>query len=426
MSAYVLRLYQRDAVDRGVAYLTDPAMAGRNGIIVIATGGGKSLVIAKIAMALNGPCIVFQPTKEILEQNAAKLTAYGYPPALFSASVGRREVGRITLATIGSVRKHADLFQDYPYVLIDECHFMASPKGGMYKDVLDVLAGARICGLSATPFRLASNSFGSQLRFLTRTRPRIFRDVIYVSQIADLLRDGFLARIEYQVRPLIKRERLAYNSTGADYTDASVQLAFREVGFESKLQQEVEVLLAAGRRNVLVFTRFISESAALVRRLGTGAAIVTGETPMRERARILNDFKAGRIKVVANCSVLAVGFDFPELETVVLASPTVSLARYYQEVGRAIRPSPGKTSALVVDLVGLVAQFGRVEDLVLTQDGKNGDLWVVKSKGRDLTNAYFGEPDPKRQAKASYWSGRKSGAWHGQGRSAARANDGLF
>jgi DNA repair protein RadD len=413
MSGYQLRSYQREAVDRGVAYLTNPALRGRNGIIVAPTGSGKSLIIAGIATALPGPCVVFQPTREILQQNAAKLAAYGYKPALYSASVGRKEIGTITLATIGSVVHHLEAFRQFPYVLIDECH-LVNPKtieqadgskvGGMYREFLVGLEQARILGLTATPFRLASNSYGSILRFLTRTRPRIFRDVVHVTQVRELLDAGYLAPVEYRQRPVIKRERLRLNSTGADYTDASVQLAFREVGFESKLQREVESLLAAGRRNVLVFTRFVAEAEQLAKAI-PGAAVVTGETPMRERARILEDFKAGRTKVCSNVSVLSVGFDFPELETVVLASPTVSLARYYQEVGRAIRPSPGKASALVVDLVGLVEQFGRVEDLVLEPGGKKGDLWVVRSKGRDLTNAYFGEPDPKRQAKASYWSG---------------------
>ncbi len=419
---YALRQYQRDAAAAGLAYLTDPTLTGRHGIIVAPTGSGKSLLVASIATRLPGPCIVLQPTKEILEQNAAKLTAYGFPPALYSASVGRKEIGTITLATIGSVVRQAQAFRDVPFVLIDECHQAVSPKGGMVKAFLDALQGARILGLTATPYRLASNSWGSTLRFLTRTRPRIFRDVVHVTQIAALARDGFLAPLEYQVRPVIKRERLRYNSTGADYTDESVHLAFVESGFAGHLQREVEGLLEAGRKNVLVFTRFVAESEHLAAAL-PGAAVVTADTPAGERRRILDEFKAGRIKVVTNVGIVAIGFDFPALEAVVLARPTVSLAVYYQEVGRAIRPAPGKRSALVVDLVGLVEQFGRIEDLVLERGGASGDLWVVRSRGRDLTNTYFGDQADreKRQRKAAFFSGRRQG---GQGRSTAA--DGLF
>jgi DNA repair protein RadD len=83
-----------------------------NGLVVLPTGSGKSLVIADVVSRLDGPCVVFQPSKEILEQNFAKFVAYGYRPAIYSASVGQRRVGQITLATIGSVRTKTELFSD--------------------------------------------------------------------------------------------------------------------------------------------------------------------------------------------------------------------------------------------------------------------------------------------------------------------------
>src|SRR3990167_1464895 len=154
MMTYILRTYQQAAVDAGVAYLTDEALKGRHGIIVQPTGAGKSLVIANIVARLPGPCVVLQPSKEILEQNAAKLASYGFHAAIFSAAFGRREIGRITLATIGSVVRYAEAFREIPFVLIDECHTGTSAKGGQMLEFLSVLENARICGLTATPFRL--------------------------------------------------------------------------------------------------------------------------------------------------------------------------------------------------------------------------------------------------------------------------------
>ncbi|MFH1264563.1 MAG: DEAD/DEAH box helicase [Planctomycetota bacterium] len=402
---YELRPYQAAAVERAVAYLTDPRKKGRNGIVVVPTGGGKSLVLAGIVKGLGGPCIVLQPSKEILEQNAQKLVGYGYKPAIFSASTGRHEIGDLTLGTIGTVANQATAFRAFPYVLIDECHHLVNPRGGMYARFLAAIDGARICGTTATPYRLHSNSFGSILRFLTRTRPRIFHDVIFAAQVGDLLRAGYLAPVEYRQRAVIRRERLRLNSTGADYTDQSVQQHFREVGFAGRLQVEVVRLLVEGRRNIVVFTRFVEESEQLARAI-PGAAVVTAETPARERERILEDFRAGRIRVVSNVGIIALGFDFPALETVVLARPTLSLAVFYQQIGRAIRPHPDKARAVVLDLVGLVQQFGRVEDLVLRPGGKTGEQWVVTSNGRPLTNCYFGEQDSRRK----YWAERNSAA----------------
>lgn len=127
---YVLRSYQQNAVNRSVEFLTNPRLRGRNGLLVIPTGAGKSLVIAGIAARLDAPVLVFQPSKEILQQNAEKLRGYGYAPAIWSASLNRKRVGQITLATIGSVMNHVEAFKHFKYVLIDEAH-LVNPKGGM-------------------------------------------------------------------------------------------------------------------------------------------------------------------------------------------------------------------------------------------------------------------------------------------------------
>lgn len=412
---FELRPYQEEATSEGVSYLTNPKLKNRNGVIVAPTGSGKSLVIASIATRLPGPCIVFQPSKEILQQNLAKLASYGYRPAVFSASMDRREIGKITLATIGTAVSAAEYFADLPYVLIDECH-LVNPKAGMYRDFLDAMQAKRVLGLTATPYRLASNSLGSELRFITRTRPRVFRDVVHVTQIGDLFEQRFLAPLEYEIVEALPRERLKMNTKGSDYSDASVRSLFGEVGFVGRLVEQVQQELAAGAKNVLVFTRFVEESERIARALPGLVAVVTSDTPDRERQRILEDFKAGRLRVVANVGIIAIGFDYPELECVILGRPTVSLAVYYQQVGRVLRPHPNKPKARVVDLVGLVKQFGRVEDIVIRPGGAKGDLWTVCSKERPLTNVLFAERDGlapevavKQQKKRRFWAkgGRK-------------------
>jgi DNA repair protein RadD len=138
----------------------------------------------------------------------------------------------------------------------------------------------------------------------------------------------------------------------------------------------------------LVFTRFVEEARYVVSQI-PGAAIVTGETHKKERERLINGFKRGDIPVVANVGVLTTGFDYPELETVIIARPTMSLALYYQMIGRATRPHPMKGSAKVIDMCGNYGTFGRVEDLEIV-DGGNGK-WFVASGERQLTNVYYGE-----------------------------------
>ena len=125
----------------------------------------------------------------------------------------------------------------------------------------------------------------------------------------------------------------------------------------------VERLLTIGRRNVLVFTRFVEEAQYVADRI-PGAVVVTGDTPPEERRRIGKEFRAGIIKVVCNCGVYLTGFDYPELESIVLTAPWRSLARYSQAIGRGVQIHPDKEKCMVVDMVGMFDQFGKVEDLV--------------------------------------------------------------
>lgn len=387
-----LRDYQKAASDKAVAFFLDPKIK-RNGLIVIPTGGGKSWILADIANRLNNNVLIFCPSREILIQNFEKMQKIcPFDCAVYSASVGQKQIAKITFATIGSAINHMEEFSHFRYVLIDECH-LVNPKEGMYKSFLSMLK-CKVLGLTATPYRLSSSrDFGSMLKFITRTRPCVFSEVIYQVQISTLLDMGYLAKVNYyeQPPPYWDSKNLKPNTTGADYTDRSVIQEYERIDFYGWLVSIVNRLLynrktGIRRKGILVFTRFLKEAKQLTWSI-PGTAIVSGDTPKKERERILEAFKAGEIPVVANVGVLTTGFDYPELDTVVMARPTMSLALYYQIVGRCIRPHPDKECSWFVDLCGNIKRFGEVKDLRLV-DGGHGK-WAVWSRGRQLTNVYF-------------------------------------
>lgn len=389
--SFVLRDYQQKASDAATTFFQDTKKK-TNAIMVLPTGSGKSLIIADIASRLDGHTLVFQPSKEILEQNFKKLCSYGILDcSIYSASFNSKEISRITFATIGSVKGNPELFGHFKNVIIDECH-LVNPKEGMYRDFLSMLK-CKVLGLTATPYRLSSSrDFGSMLKFITRTNPHIFYDVIYYVQVSTLLDMGYLAKLNYfPMNPIGWNElNLKVNTTGADYTEKSVQREYERIDFYGYLVHIVQRLMnpkiGRKRKGILVFTRFLKEAERLTWSI-PGCAIVSGDTPKKEREQILESFKSGEIPVVANVGVLTTGFDYPELDTIVMARPTMSLAMYYQIVGRAIRPHPSKESAWFVDLRGNIKRFGEVSDLRLV-DGGNGK-WAVYSKGRQLTNVRF-------------------------------------
>ena len=395
---YQLRPYQKEASNAALKAFTGKSNA--NGILVLPTGAGKSLIIADIAYKLDSPLLVFQPSKEILLQNYSKLQSYGYfDCSVFSASVGRKDISKVTFATIGSAFNKMEQFRHFKYIMIDECHEGVNPKGGQMKDFLNDVPGRQVIGLTATPYRLYNSLMkGSELRFITRTNPRIFSSVLYYCQIGDLLAKGYLSEIEYfDVSKYISFDigRVKTNSTGADYDDRSLQLEYERSGFLYDLENwTIRVLHpndGTKRKGVLVFTKFVKEAGFLVERLnakGYKAALVTGDTKKNERDSILKEFKEGRIQVVANAQVLTTGFDYPELDTIILARPTKSLAMYYQMVGRCIRPHPSKKTAWVVDLCSSYKVFGKVSDLRI-ECPPGTSKWMVTSKGRQLTNVSF-------------------------------------
>lgn len=385
---YILRNYQRQASDAAVKLFT--SKSDRNGIIILPTGAGKSLVIADIASRLDGPLLVFCPSKEILEQNYSKLMSYGVIDCgCYSASVGCKDINRITFATIGSVMNNIRDFDCFKNIIIDECHYCNS-KAGQYKKFIEE-KNRQVVGLTATPYRLTRVNGGSILKFLTRTRPRIFNKVIYCCQISELLAKGYLADLHYYDVTSIDLRRVKSNSTGAEYDEKSLTEEYERSGFYNKLLDTTRKVLhpknGIPRNGVLVFTAFTKEAFKLVEGLqrdGISAAVVTGNTPKKERERILHEFKSKIIKVVANVGVLTTGFDYPELDTVIMARPTKSLGLWYQMVGRVIRPFKEK-DGWVVDLSGNYKRFGDISQLYVWRP-QGTTRWDIYSRGKQLTN----------------------------------------
>ena len=396
---YTLRDYQQQASDAAVRFLTTKT-SHRGGLLILPTGAGKSLVIAEIASRIDEPLIVLQPNKEILEQNYNKLLSYDvFDCSIYSASLRRKDINRITFATIRSVMNHMHDFDAFHKIIIDECH-LVNPGEGQYKEFLDAVEGRKVVGLTATPYRLEQQidpktikwpnpQYGSILKFLTRTRPRVFERVLYFAQVKELLDKGYLAPMRYFDMNKLEMKNVKLNTKGSDYDENSLKAEMERADLYEYTLQIVNRVLhpkdGKPRNGILVFTKFVADAERLTWDLDGICEMVSGDTPMKERTAILERFKSGETKVVANVGVLTTGFDYPALDTIILARPTMSLALYYQMVGRAIRPYPGKVG-WVIDLCGSCAKFGEVADLEVDQEGAN--KWIItgtKDK-KQLTN----------------------------------------
>lgn len=400
MTKYKLRQYQEEAVITGINAINN----NKREILVLPTGSGKSLVVASIAKELDGNTIVFQPNKEILEQNLEKIKNFGFDDVgVFSASMNQKTVGKVTFATIGTIYNKPEMWGMFNNIIIDEVH-LCNSKAGMYQEFIKSHKGA-VVGLTATPYRMHSFenlSLGKKsvvAKFLTRTKPKIFNTISHITQIQDLYNQGFLCPLEYIVNEKYFPSEIKLNSTGLDFDEKSLKEYHASMNIVDIVEDAIK---GQNKRHILVFNKFINEAQNLNNKLsdlGIKSAIVTAETPKKEREEIIKKFKSQEIKVITNVGVLTTGFDFPELDCVILARPTQSVALYYQMVGRALRTSPDKQNATVIDICGNVRRFGRVETFSITRNEFNG-LPRLKSEvgfltGFDFLNQIDLETKPK-------------------------------
>ncbi len=108
-------------------------------------------------------------------------------------------------------------------------------------------------------------------------------------------------------------------------------------------------------RKALLFTptvAFAETMATLFRTAGVATESLNATTPLEERRAMLQRFRQGETRVLANCGVLIEGYDEPSVDCILMARPTQSTALFTQMVGRGTRLYPGKNDCVVIDVVG--------------------------------------------------------------------------
>ena len=361
-----LRPNQIEPVKKGVAFFQQKK--AEPSIIVAPTAIGKSIVIASIAKELGEKLLVIQPNKELLEQNYNKFIGLGGTASIYSAAMGEKEIGEVTYATIGSIIKVAHKFHTMGItkVIIDECDRFPREPNGMLRRFLTNAKITHILGLTATPLKLQNNlnQFKepySKLVMLTSKSKKgnFFKHIIHVAQIQEMTELKFWSPLYYESYDFDTGE-LVYNSTGAEYSDTSIKRAYKNQNIGQKIIKKIQSLY--DRKSILVAVPSIEEAKELATQLPSCEAVYS-DMPTSERNRIVEEFKSGKIRIVIQVNILSVGFDHPELDCIITGRPTASMSWWYQFVGRVTRIHPNKRDGLVIDFVGSVPKFGRVEDL---------------------------------------------------------------
>lgn len=357
----ILRPYQQTAVDWTFEYME--AMKG-NPCICLPTGAGKTIVIAEIINRIGSDksILLLSHRKEILEQNYETIRRLMplAPIGIYSASLGKKTINRITLAQVQSfAKKSTNMFFEFDYILPDECHLIPKSGEGQYRTILKANPKARVIGLTATPIRLDSGSIVGKDNILTHFS--------YEANINELIADGYLSPLVGK-SSVVQADLSDVKKQGREYILSQAMMAINQDALTLGAVQEC-LKYGEDRKHWIVFCSGVEHAENVgkcLEREGISNHVITGDTIAMLREKYINEFKAGKVRALINCDVLTTGFDAPCVDLIVLLRATMSTALYVQMLGRGSRITEGKTDCLVLDFCGNLEKHGPIDKIKYT------------------------------------------------------------
>lgn len=335
-------------------------------VVEAATGAGKSVIVAMLAKTLHElsggkRVLCLAPSAELVTQNAEKYKAIGEKCSIYSASTGQKSLRhQVIFATEGTFKKVAKrMASEFAGVIVDECHRITPTIKRIIEDMRQGSPNLRVCGLSATPFRLGDGMiFGvdPEGKALNESiaRDPYFHQCVYSIGARMLLDLGFLTPLRAGAINASKYETdgLKVQSNG-QFSSSTVKAAFEGWGRRTAAIVADVVVQSQDATGVMIFAATVNHAKEVMASLHPdNARIVTGETPKAERDTILEDFKAGKFLYLVNVSVLTTGFDAPNVSHIAILRATESVSLLQQIMGRGMRLFDGKTECVVFDYAG--------------------------------------------------------------------------
>lgn len=372
----LLRDYQDAAIKNLFTYFK--IAPGKRPLVVAPTGSGKSVLIAAtVQKCLNARpslnIIILTHMAELLTQNCSKLLEMMPEKAkdisFYCDSLNEKKISQITLASIQSIYEKAEAFRaiGVPNILlVDECHLIPKRDTSMYQSFIAGLKAINpslgVIGFTATPFRTDSG-------LLIEGEDKIFDDVCYDISIAELISKKFHAKL-ISKHSQVQADLSKVKARGGDFILKDLEDVMNQNPLTVAAVNEM-VKWGADRKKWLIFCAGVKHAERVrdeIRSRGISSETICGETPKDERARILEDFRAGRLSSLTNHGVLTTGYDEPEIDLVALLRGTKSAGLYMQMVGRGSRIHPKKENCLVLDFGGNIERFGPIDCITIRKN----------------------------------------------------------
>ncbi len=366
----VLRPYQQKIVNR----VDTEFRSGVSRIALqLATGGGKTVIFVSMiadAVKTGARVLVLAHRREIIEQISETLTRFGVPHGIIAAGTPETDHA-IQVASVASIARRLDRWADkFDLVVIDEAHHAVA---GSWAKVIASQSRARLLGVTATPERLDGRGLGD-----------IFESLVLGPPVADLIALEALCAARIYV-PAAAPDMSGARTRGGDYAVEDMRARMGGVVITAAVREYHRICPGLPAVAFCVDIQHSQDVAAAFRAAGYRAAHVDGDTPADDRRAMIAALGTGELDVLCNCGLISEGVDVPVVTAAILLRPTQSLALYLQQIGRVLRPAPGKESAIVLDFAGNSTIHGLPDE---------PRTWSLESKRRDRKG--MGEPVVRR------------------------------
>jgi len=383
-------------------------------IFQLPTGGGKTVIFADMAANNKGKTLILTDRQEIAKGSSGDsgtvgtIRKFGITSEVIQAvknpvydtqsCVCMIQTLQNRLEKGDSIEEWVKWLHTFNLVIIDECH------EGIFDFVFKHFNEKRyVIGFTATPSRSGGmNQLGMY-----------YHMIVFGSTMEELIQIGQLVQPTYYHVPGVNTEnvKVINGKKGFDYKDSELFKEYDKkqvyAGAVSKYTEH------AANKKTIVYAISVLHAARLCREFneaGHKAMFVCGgftkpklkgdtETDkahyylkMKEFSEIneinekynlsrkdsFNWFEKTEGSILINVGIATKGYDCPSIECAIMCFDTISVVKWFQTVGRAIRKSKGKTEAIVIDMGGNLERFGPVEK------AREWGLWFDKKEGEGV------------------------------------------
>ena len=377
-----LREYQQQCIDDLRSAF---AKKHRRVLLVAPTGAGKTVMFSYLTQKLTerGNRVLLLAHRDfLLDQIGGTLARFGIPHG-FIAAKRKRELCHLTqVAGVHTLKNRVGKIAWQPdWIICDEAHHATA---GSWNTIMQAYPAARVLGVTATPQRLDGKGLGD-----------VFDHMVLGPRVQDLMDGGFLSRVRYYSPKTVSTEGM--RTRMGEYDRAETERAVNTRGVTGHAVEWYKK--ACDGAPAIAFCASIAHSENVAegfRAAGYRWQALHSKMSYADNQAAIQKLGNGELHGVSSCDIISEGFDVPVVTAAILLRPTKSLGLHLQQIGRVLRPAPGKERAIVIDHVGNVAHCKANRWSLIHGKAEDDRVWSLNGREKEKGEA------PVRRCEACF------------------------